>query len=79
MPRRRIMAASTTSLPKAGARNWDYRFTWIRDSAFMLRSLYRLGFQWRAIEYQLVLEPVTEVPEPEAPTPVMYASAVNGT
>ena len=29
----------------------DYRFTWIRDSAFMLRSLYRLGFGWEAIEY----------------------------
>jgi len=48
-----IMAAATTSLPETwgGARNWDYRFTWIRDSAFMLRSLYRLGFDWEAIEY----------------------------
>jgi alpha,alpha-trehalase len=48
-----IMAASTTSLPETpgGARNWDYRYTWIRDSAFMLRSLYRLGFDWEAIEY----------------------------
>jgi alpha,alpha-trehalase len=48
-----IMAAATTSLPETpgGARNWDYRYTWIRDSAFMLRSLYRLGFDWEAIEY----------------------------
>jgi GH15 family glucan-1,4-alpha-glucosidase len=48
-----IMAAATTSLPETpgGARNWDYRYTWIRDSAFMLRSLYRLGFGWEALEY----------------------------
>ena len=48
-----IMAAATTSLPETpgGARNWDYRYTWIRDSAFMLRALYRLGYDWEAVEY----------------------------
>jgi alpha,alpha-trehalase len=48
-----IMAAGTTSLPETpgGERNWDYRYTWIRDSAFMLRALYRLGFNWEAFEY----------------------------
>jgi alpha,alpha-trehalase len=57
-----IMAASTTSLPETpgGARNWDYRYTWIRDTGFMLRSLYRLGFDWEALEYYaFVLDAVT--------------------
>ncbi len=48
-----IMAAGTTGLPETpgGARNWDYRFTWIRDSCFGLRSLYRMGFAWEAIHF----------------------------
>jgi alpha,alpha-trehalase len=48
-----IMAASTTSLPESpgGERNWDYRYTWIRDSGFMLRALHDLGFDWEAFEY----------------------------
>ena len=57
------MAASTTSLPETpgGARNWDYRYTWIRDTGFMLRSLYRLGFDWEALEYfAFVLESVSQ-------------------
>jgi len=48
-----ILAAATTSLPETpgGSRNWDYRYTWVRDSAFMLRALLRLGFEWEAYEY----------------------------
>jgi len=48
-----IMAASTTSLPETpgGERNWDYRYTWVRDSAFMLRALHDLGFDWEALEF----------------------------
>ncbi len=41
-----IAAAATTSLPEAagGARNWDYRFSWIRDSWLTVRALHQLGF-----------------------------------
>lgn len=41
-----ICAAATTSLPESigGPRNWDYRFNWIRDAAFTVRALYKLGY-----------------------------------
>jgi GH15 family glucan-1,4-alpha-glucosidase len=70
-----IMAAATTSLPETpgGARNWDYRYTWIRDSSFMLRSLYRLGFEWEAIEYfAFVLEAVGGTTQSDWPLQIMY-------
>jgi GH15 family glucan-1,4-alpha-glucosidase len=48
-----MIAASTTSLPESpgGERNWDYRYSWIRDSTFMLWSLYTLGFDWEANDF----------------------------
>ena len=48
-----IVAAPTTSLPEqiGGTRNWDYRFTWVRDSAFTLYALLRLGFTSEAQAY----------------------------
>jgi GH15 family glucan-1,4-alpha-glucosidase len=48
-----MMAAATTSLPETpgGTRNWDYRYSWIRDSTFMLWALYTLGFDWEANDF----------------------------
>jgi GH15 family glucan-1,4-alpha-glucosidase len=48
-----LLAAATSSLPEApqGERNWDYRYSWIRDSTFMLWALYTLGFDWEANDF----------------------------
>jgi alpha,alpha-trehalase len=48
-----IAAAATTSLPETpgGERNWDYRYTWIRDSTFALWGLYTLGFDYEANDF----------------------------
>jgi GH15 family glucan-1,4-alpha-glucosidase len=48
-----IIAAATTSLPETpgGERNWDYRYSWIRDATFALWGLYTLGFDWEANDF----------------------------
>ena len=48
-----IAAAATTSLPETigGARNYDYRYTWIRDATFALWGMYSLGFDWEAVDF----------------------------
>jgi len=48
-----MLAASTTSLPETpgGERNWDYRYSWIRDSTFALWSLHSLGFDEEARDF----------------------------
>jgi len=48
-----VVAAATTSLPETpgGERNWDYRYSWIRDSTFALWGLYSLGFDWEANDF----------------------------
>jgi GH15 family glucan-1,4-alpha-glucosidase len=53
MPTGATVAAATTSLPETpgGERNWDYRFTWIRDSTFTLQALHYLNLDWEADEF----------------------------
>ena len=53
-----IVAAPTTSLPETlgGTRNWDYRYTWIRDAAFTLYALLRIGFTEEAGQFMEWLE-----------------------
>ncbi len=48
-----VAAAPTTSLPEevGGVRNWDYRFSWIRDSSFTVQALYNLGHVQEAKAY----------------------------
>jgi alpha,alpha-trehalase len=48
-----LVAAATTSLPETpgGERNWDYRFSWIRDSTLALWALRTLGFRWEANDF----------------------------
>jgi alpha,alpha-trehalase len=53
MPTGATVAALTTSLPETpgGERNWDYRYTWIRDTTFTLQALHFLNLDWEADEF----------------------------
>jgi GH15 family glucan-1,4-alpha-glucosidase len=53
MPTGATVAALTTSLPETpgGERNWDYRYTWIRDTTFTLQALHMLNLDWEADEF----------------------------
>ena len=75
------MAAGTTSLPETpgGERNWDYRYTWIRDTAFMLRALHDLGFDWEAFEYfAFLLEAVMASAEARRPGDLQIMYGIGG-
>jgi GH15 family glucan-1,4-alpha-glucosidase len=56
-----IVAAATTSLPEevGGERNWDYRFSWLRDSALTLNALFALGYEQEANNYMAWLKRTT--------------------
>lgn len=53
-----VAAAATTSLPETpgGSRNWDYRFSWVRDSVFTVRALLELGFEREADGFRRFVE-----------------------
>jgi GH15 family glucan-1,4-alpha-glucosidase len=69
-----IVAAPTTSLPEGvgGERNWDYRYTWIRDAAFTLYGLLRIGFTEEAERFMGWLEDRCYKPKPDGPLQLMY-------
>jgi len=66
-----IAAAATTSLPETlgGGRNYDYRFTWIRDATFALWGMYSLGFDWEAIDF---FSFIADLAERDADLQIMY-------
>ncbi len=65
------MAAATTSLPEwiGGERNWDYRYSWVRDSCYMLGALVELGYLEETRRY---LRWLAEVAPKRRPLPVMF-------
>jgi GH15 family glucan-1,4-alpha-glucosidase len=71
-----IVASPTTSLPErlGGERNWDYRYVWVRDAAFCIYALLRLGFTEEADAFMGFLsQRVRESdPDPEGPLQIMY-------
>jgi GH15 family glucan-1,4-alpha-glucosidase len=57
-----ICAAASTSLPETigGARNYDYRYSWIRDATFALWGMYSLGYDWEAVDFFSFIADIAE-------------------
>jgi GH15 family glucan-1,4-alpha-glucosidase len=72
MPTGATVAALTTSLPETpgGERNWDYRYTWIRDSTFTLQALHYLNLDWEAAEFMQFIADVE--PNEDGGLQIMY-------
>ena len=69
-----IVAAPTCSLPESvgGQRNWDYRYTWIRDAAFTLYGLLRIGFSEEASQFMNWIGARCHELNPDGSLQVMY-------
>lgn len=69
-----IVAAPTCSLPEVvgGERNWDYRYTWIRDAAFTLYAFMRIGFTQEAEHFMEWFEARLREAGPEGRLQIMY-------
>jgi GH15 family glucan-1,4-alpha-glucosidase len=69
-----IVAAPTCSLPESlgGSRNWDYRYTWIRDAAFTVYSLMRIGFTEEAAQFVAFLDARCHEMDPEGSLQTVY-------
>ena len=69
-----IVAAVSCSLPEAlgGGRNWDYRYTWVRDAAFTMYALMRIGFVEEAGHFMLWLDERCRELAPDGSLQIMY-------
>ncbi len=69
-----IVAAPTCSLPEGvgGQRNWDYRYTWVRDAAFTVYAFLRLGFTKEAERFMSFMTGLCRGSAGEAPLQIMY-------
>jgi GH15 family glucan-1,4-alpha-glucosidase len=72
MPTGATVAALTTSLPETpgGERNWDYRYTWMRDATFTLQALHYLNLDWEADEFMQFVADVE--PTEDGSLQIMY-------
>jgi GH15 family glucan-1,4-alpha-glucosidase len=75
-----IVAAPTTSLPEGigGVRNWDYRYTWIRDAAFTVYAFLRVGFTEEAARFRDWLTARWKERESHCAGPLQLMYAVDG-
>jgi len=69
-----IVASPTCGLPEGigGARNWDYRYSWIRDASFTIYGLMRIGFTEEARNFMQWIEKICKDPNEDGSIQIMY-------